>query len=339
MATNTLPRQNSGFADWWTRTTKTRMIYVYLAPAFIVMGIVTFYPLFYQIWMSFTDYGIKNIRFDAPPPNWLGLQNYLDIFSGRLAVLVPNFDFWYLLIFNLVWTFTQVPVHVIMGVLIAVLLNQKGLLFKGVYRALYILPMIFPTLVVAAVWRNMFDPSSGVINQALAQIGGLFGAAPEAFQIRWMEQIAPPIPGIPLTLSFFAVSIVNIWLGWPFMTIVASGALQSIPGDLYEAASIDGASHVQKFFGITVPLLRPAMVPAAMYGIIMTFNQFNMMYFVTQGGPLRKTEIMVTTAFRLVNGNRLYGMAAAFCVLIFFILLALTLLTNRVTRATEAYDV
>jgi arabinogalactan oligomer/maltooligosaccharide transport system permease protein len=81
------------------------------------------------------------------------------------------------------------------------------------------------------------------------------------------------------------------------------------------------------------------MVPAAMYGIILTFNQFNVIYFVSGGGPLRQTEIMVTTAFRLVNEQRLYGMAAAFSVLIFFVLLALTLATNRVTKATEKYDV
>jgi arabinogalactan oligomer/maltooligosaccharide transport system permease protein len=212
--------------------------------------------------------------------------------------------------------------------------------FKGVYRALYVLPMVLPSLVIAVVWRNMFDQDAGAINQALAGIGSWFGVPAEAFRIRWMEQINPPFSWLPfLPLSYFAVLITNVWLGWPFMTIVATGALQSIPQDLYEAASIDGASAPQKFWGITVPLIRPAMVPAAMYGIILTFNQFNVIYFVSGGGPLRQTEIMVTTAFRLVNEQRLYGMAAAFSVLIFFVLLALTLATNRVTKATEKYDV
>ena len=86
-------------------------------------------------------------------------------------------------------------------------------------------------------------------------------------------------------------------------------------------------------------VLLPAMIPAAMYGMITTFNLFNLIYFVSGGGPLRQTEIMVTTAFRLVNQNRLYGMAAAFSVLTFLILLGLTLLTNQVTKATESYDV
>jgi arabinogalactan oligomer/maltooligosaccharide transport system permease protein len=115
--------------------------------------------------------------------------------------------------------------------------------------------------------------------------------------------------------------------------------LQSIPGDLYEAASIDGANSRQSFFNITVPLLRPAMVPAAVYGIVATFNLFNLIYLMSSGGPLRQTEILVTTAYRLVNEQRLYGVAAAFSVIIFFVLLILTLITNRITKATERYDV
>jgi arabinogalactan oligomer/maltooligosaccharide transport system permease protein len=185
----------------------------------------------------------------------------------------------------------------------------------------------------------MFDPDYGAINLALGGIGSLFHIPPETFAIRWFDQIEPPIPGIPLPLSYFALLITNIWLGWPFMTIVATGALQSIPADLYEAASIDGASGWQRFWRITLPLLRPAMVPAAMYGIITTFNLFNLIYFTSRGGPLRKTEIMVSTSFRLVNEQRLYGVAAAFSIVIFIVLVALTLLTNRFTRATERYDV
>jgi arabinogalactan oligomer/maltooligosaccharide transport system permease protein len=227
----------------------------------------------------------------------------------------------------------------VFGVLIAVLLNAKGLWFKGVYRAIFILPIVIPTLVVANVWRNMFDPDFGAINQGLAMLGGLVGIGPAAFHIRWLESVNPPIPGIPLPLSYFALLITNIWLGWPFMTIVATGALQSISKDFYEAASIDGASPVQQFFSITVPLLRPAMVPAIVYGITLTFNLFNLIYFISAGGPLRATEILVTTAFRLVNQQALYGVAAAFSVYIALILLVITLFTNRITRATESYDV
>ena len=310
--------------------------YMYILPATLIMAAITYWPILFQVYMSFTDYGLRNLRFDAPAPNFVGLQNFIDLITNGITV-IPNFSFWGMLAFNLFWTFSNVIFHVTIGILIAVVLNTPGLRFRGFYRAIFILPIVVPTLVVATVWRNMFDTDYGAINQGLATLGGLFGVTPDHFHIRWIDQIDPPIPGIPLPLSYFALLITNIWLGWPFMTIVATGALQSISKEYYEAASIDGASGVQQFFRITLPLLRPAMIPAAMYGLIVTFNLFNLIYMVSGGGPLRQTEILVTTAFRLVNEQRLYGLAAAFGIYTMIILLVLTLLTNRITKATESY--
>lgn len=338
MATISLPgsgaSQRPGF---WQRVTKSGTPYFYLIPAAVVMAVITFYPLGFQVWMSFTNYGLANLRITSPAPDWVGLQNYIQIWQNNLAI--PGFDFWKTLGFDLWWTFSNVIFHVALGILIAVVLNIEGLWFRGVYRAVYILPMVIPQIIVATVWRNMYDPDYGAINQALAWVGHWFNIAPAVFNIRWIDQIDPPIAGIPLTLSYFALLITNIWLGWPFMTIVATGALQSIPKDLYEAADIDGASGAQQFWRITLPMLRPAMVPAAVLGIITTFNLFSLIYFLSGGGPLHSTEILLTEAFRLVNEQHLYGVAAAFCVYIFFVLLALTLLINRITRATESYDV
>lgn len=311
--------------------------YFYILPAFIVMGIITFYPMGYQVWMSFTNYGLKNIRFDAPAPDFVGAANYIDILMNNLGL--SNFDFWRLLAFNLFWTFSNVIFHVSLGILIAVALNSTGIWFKGIYRAIFILPIIIPQVIIASVFRNMFDPQYGAINQGLAFVGGWFGLPASMFAIRWIDQVNYPIPWLPLTFSYFALLITNIWLGWPFMTIVATAALQSIPKDLYEAARIDGASGFQQFWRITLPLLRTAMIPASVYGIIATFNLFGLIFFLSGGGPLRRTEILLTTAYRLVTEQRLYGVAAAFCVYIFFILLGLTLLVNRITKATETgYD-
>jgi arabinogalactan oligomer/maltooligosaccharide transport system permease protein len=311
--------------------------YLYLLPAFIIMGVITFYPMGFQVWMSFTNYGLKNLRFDAPLPDFVGVTNYTRILTNQLGL--SNFNFARLLTFNLFWTFSNVIFHVSMGILIAVALNTDGLWFKGFYRAIFILPIIIPQVIIANVFRNMFDPDYGAINQGLAAVGSWFGLAPSLFQIRWIDQVAPPVSWIPLTLSYYALLITNIWLGWPFMTIIASGALQSIPKDLYEAANIDGASGTQQFWRITLPLLRPAMVPATVYGIVATFNLFGLIYFLSGGGPLRQTEILLTTAYRLITEQRLYGVAAAFCVYIFIILLLLTLATNAITKATESYDV
>jgi len=311
--------------------------YVYLLPAFVVMGVITYYPMIYEAWMSFTDYGLKNLRVNSPAPNFVGLTNYIKILTNDLGL--SYYNFWHILGFNLFWTFSNVIIHVALGIFIAIILNQKGLWFRGIYRAIYILPIVLPQIIIANIFRNMFDPDYGAINQGLAAIGKIFlGLSPAIFHIRWIDQVDYPISWLPLTLSYFALLICNVWLGWPFMTIVASGALQSIPGDLYEAATIDGASAIQQVWRITLPLLRPAMIPAAVYGLVITFNLFSLVYFLSAGGPLRQTEILVTQAYRLVNEQRLYGVAAAFCVYIFIILLAMTLLTNAVSRATESYD-
>ena len=319
----------------WQRGANTRSAYFYLLPAIIVMGIITFYPLAFQVWMSFTDYGIRNLRVGAPAPEFVGFDNYIRIFLNQLAL--PNFNFLGTLLFNLWWALSNVTIHLILGVLIAVLLNTEGLWGKQFYRAIYILPVIIPQIIVAVVFRNMFDAQYGAVNQLLAQIGGVFGIAPEVFQIRWIEQVDNPISFIPLPLSYFVMLFANTWLGWPLNAVVATGALQSIPKELYEAADIDGATGRQKFFQITLPLLRPAMIPYAIYGFIITFNLFNLSYFISGGGPFGRTELLVTQVYRLVNEQRLYGVAAAFAVIMFFILLALTIITNRMARATASY--
>jgi arabinogalactan oligomer/maltooligosaccharide transport system permease protein len=321
------------------------------------MLLLTFYPLAYQVWMSFTDYGIIKEegkqtlnRFgpDGQPPanyrpaQFVGAQNYTDVLTNEaqfVAKLGGNFNFWRILSFNLWWTFSNVLFHVVLGVLIAVLLNTEGLWGRGIYRAIYILPMVLPNIVIATVWRNMFDDQFGAINMMLKEVGSWVGLAPEIFNIRWLNQINPPIPGVPLPLSYYAMLIANVWLGWPFMTIVATGALQSIPKDMYEAASIDGATGTQQFWNITLPLLRPAMVPAAMVGIVTTFNLFHVVYFISAGGPLGQTEILVTQAFKLVNAFQLYGVAAAFSVITALVLIPIFLITNKISRATESYDV
>jgi arabinogalactan oligomer/maltooligosaccharide transport system permease protein len=312
--------------------------YLYLLPAFIVMGIITFYPLLFQVWMSFHDFGLKNFRTVNPvPAPFVGLDNYFRIAESKLQI--PNFEFIRLVLFNLWWAFSNVVVHVVFGVLVAVVLNTKGLLFRGVYRALFILPVVIPSIIVATVWRNMFDPESGAVNFLLQGIGGLVGIAADnpLFHLNWLRQPDDPIPFIPLPLAYFAMITANTWLGWPLNAVVATGALQSIPGDLYEAAEMDGASAWQKFRTVTIPFLRPAMLPYAIYGFVITFNLFFLPYFMTAGEPFGRTEILVTQAYRLANERQLFGVAAAFSVYLFFLLLAITLITNRLARATKSY--
>lgn len=315
--------------------------YLYLVPAFILMGVITFYPLVYQVIISFTNFETKHLlkQLADPTLKFIGFKNYIDIVTGALPV--QNFAFLRVLVYNFWWAVSNVAVHVPAGVLIAVLLNTQGLWFKRIYRAMYILPVVVPPVVIAAVWKNIFDEQYGAMNQLLNGLAPLFGYK-ELISIGWLTDYTFPIswllPTGPLPLAYYALMIANFWLGWPFMTMVATGALQSIPKDLYEAASIDGASPQQQFWNITVPLLRPAMIPAAVYGFTMSFNLFAFVYFMTGGGPARTTEILVTFAYDLVRNLRLFGVAAAFAVIVFFVALIVFLVTNRITRATESYE-
>jgi len=317
---------------WFSRD--ARFALLYLLPAFIVMGIITFYPLLFQTYMSFTDFGLKNLS-GKVPANLVGLDNYTDILQSKLNI--PNFEFLRLLFFNLFWAFSNVIIHVVLGVAIALLLNTKGLRFRGFYRAMFILPVIIPPIIVATVWRHIFDQDNGAVNMILAGIGTLFKIPPDAFKIDWLGQPEDPIAFIPLPLAYFALLTANSWLGWPLNAVVATGALQSIPPDLYEAAEIDGASRWQKFKTVTLPFLRPAMIPYAIYGFVVTFNLFYLSFFMSGGGPFGRTELFVTEAYKLVSDFQLYGVAAAFSVLMFFLLLFLTLVTNRMAKATASY--
>ncbi|NLG27212.1 MAG: sugar ABC transporter permease, partial [Chloroflexi bacterium] len=357
-------------------TSVTRLAYAYIAPAAVIMGVITIFPLIYQFWMSFTDFSNLNLRTTSlfgqilgsfipslrdkfNSPNLVHLGNYGRVLLNSLGQILSGFDFWRILLFNLTWTFAQVVCHVVVGVAVAMLLNANGLWLKKIYRALFIIPWAMPSLVSAMVWKNMFDDQSGSVNMILQGLG----LSPQ----RWLQQIDAPLPNIPpfvnlpagsnpwlalllfillliapffirafrqrwwlilpwaillqvlfalpvwgdnavkaslgqlYPLSFYAVFVANVWLGWPFMMTVATGALQGISKDLYEAAAIDGASGWKAFWAITAPLLRPAMVPAIMIGIMMTFNQFNVIYFISGGGPLHQTEILVTQAYRFVN--------------------------------------
>lgn len=339
-----IPGGNKG-EEFRSLLKQSRTAWAYIAPAGLLMLVISFFPQAFQVWMAFTNFRIANLRFnlfnsatwEKYAPDWVGLNNFIKIINSTIAI--ENYNFVRLLVFNIVWTVVNVVFHVSLGVLIALALNYKDLIGRRIYRALFILPWAIPGYITALTWRNMYDDRFGAINQLIALINGWIGTSFPT-NTRWISAVEPPIGG-PLAflpLAFYAVLVANIWLGWPFMTVVATGALQSIPTELYEAAEMDGASGWQRFWSITVPMIRPAMVPAIMLGTIWTFNNFNVIYFITKGDPFGRTEILVTQAFKLVYEQRLYGMASAFGIVVFLVLLLITLLNNRVTRATEAYN-
>ena len=221
------------------RFPEARLALIYILPAFVVMAFITFYPILYQLWLSLTDFQLKHLR--SMNPDFVGLDNFIRVMVEGLPV--TNYDFGRILVFNLVWTAINVFLHVTLGILIAMAINTKDLPGRRLYRTLFVIPWALPSLISGMMWANMWHDKFGAINLLLQTLG---------FEgnIRWLLETDPivnlPQIGLVLPLSFVAVLTANVWLGWPFMMVIATGALQSIPNDLYEAADVDGATGWQK---------------------------------------------------------------------------------------------
>jgi arabinogalactan oligomer/maltooligosaccharide transport system permease protein len=302
-----------------------RVAYVYTLPILLAMVLLVFLPFSYSAVLSLTNSNIYNSN-KPVSEIWVGLQNFKDILSDVHVVkrtaegwVFDYHNFYWTLGFTVVWTVSNVTIGVTLGLLLALALNTRGLAFRPVYRVLLILPWAVPTYITALVFQGMFHQQFGVINQ-MRQLVGLDPVA-------WFDK--------PLT-SFVAVLTTNSYLSFSFMMVVSLGALQSIPADLYEAARVDGASRWQQFRAITLPSLRPALVPAVILSVIWTFNQILVIYLVSGGQPAGATEILISQAYKLAFEQYRYGYAAAYSMLIFAILFFYGLFQNRMTRATEA---
>ncbi|NDJ79312.1 MAG: sugar ABC transporter permease, partial [Chloroflexi bacterium] len=207
---------------------------------------------------------------------------------------------------TLAWTSLNVIFHLIFGMILAMTLNQSNLSFRGLYRAIIILPWAIPQVIVALAWKGEFHSQFGFVNTLLEQVG--------IEPVNWLFTPGP---------AFAAVTFVNIWLGIPFYMVTLLGGLQSIAGEYYEAAEIDGANGWQRFRHITVPLIRPVAVPIITLDVIWTFNNFNVVYLITKGEPNESTNILVTALYNAAfgeNGQFQLGFAAAFSLVIFGVL-------------------
>lgn len=298
-----------------------RQAYLFVLPAMFGMLLLVFFPFVYGIAMSFTSRTIYSVN-KPYAEVFAGIQNYLEIlgdFNLRGAAGINYENFYWTFFFTIVWTITNVAIGVSVGLLLALILNTKDLRFKTLYRVLLVLPWAMPNYITSLIWKGMFHQQFGVINQVIQLFGG--------DAIAWFER--------PFT-SFCAVIATNGWLSFPFMMVVSLGALQSIPADLYEAARVDGATRWQQFRSITLPSLKPALVPAIILSVVWTFNMFNIIYLVSAGEPAHSTEILTTQAYKIAFEQYRYGYAAAYSVVIFAILLIYGLFQNRVSRATEA---
>ena len=291
-------------------TQKDRLfLWVLLGPTIVIMLAVVAYPFVQNVLISLSNMNIYHIR------DWevIGFQQYAAVFSE------PRF--WNILLKTFGWTFVNIVFHVGLGVFLAVVLHQKFVRGKAAWRILLILPWALPQYITALTWRGMFNYEFGAINLAITRY----------LNLPAIEWLTSPFE------AFLAVILTNIWLGFPFMMVVALGALQSVPAELYEAAEVDGASQWKQFWNVTVPLLKPAMIPAITLGMIWTFNNINVVWLVSNGGePNDQTHILVSFVYEAAFSMYRFGWAAALSMIIFFILFTFTQIFLNRTKATES---
>ncbi|HEU4384491.1 MAG TPA: sugar ABC transporter permease [Anaeromyxobacteraceae bacterium] len=315
-----------GFQKLAATLVANRQAYFYVIPAMVGMLVLVFFPFIYGIALSFTDSNLYTIN-QPLTDTWIGLRNYGDILGdfgvARRAAdgsLIFNYlNFYWTLAVTVLWTVSNVTIGVSVGLLLALILNTPGLAARPLYRVLLILPWAVPNYITALIWKGMFHRQFGVVNHVLRLLGSQ--------GISWFDT--------PAT-SFLTALATNGWLSFSFMMVVSLGGLQSIPAELYEAARVDGASRWQRFKAITLPSLKPALVPAVILSVVWTFNMFNVIYLVTAGEPGNSTEILITQAYKFAFERYRYGYAAAYSTIIFGILLAYSAIQNKLSRATEA---
>ena len=313
--------QRNNFLRFFTDWRRNRLAYLFVLPAMITIFAVIVFPFFYNILLSLSDMSLVRFR------NWriVGLQNYVEVLTD------PNL--WWIFLKTVIWTVVNVAFHVGIGVLLAVALNGviRG---KSLYRILLIIPWAVPAYITALTWRGMFDYEYGAVNLLLEKAAQL----PAVAWLLGILNLAPPVNwlGEPLRM-FQACIITNVWLGFPFMMIIALGGMQGIPQELYEAARIDRASRWQQFWHVTLPLLKPVLVPAVTLGAIWTFNNLNVIWLVSNGGePQDKTHILVSYVYKAVFNLYRYGYGAALSMVIFVLLLVFSILFLQRSRATES---
>ncbi|CAM3534572.1 carbohydrate ABC transporter permease [Marinicrinis lubricantis] len=269
--------------------------WLFTMPMLIGVSVMVLLPICAAVYLSFSEWsmvtGVEGIR-------WIGLDNY--------DKLLEDTKFLKALHNNVVFLLT-VPVYMAISLLLAIVIN-KFVYFKSLFKVIYFLPYISSVVAVATVWRVLFHPSMGPVNQFLMSLG--FEDPP-----KW---IADP------DYALLSVMMISVWISIGYNMIVYMAGLQSIPRDLYEAAEMDGAGGWTRFFRITLPLLSPTTFFLLITGIIYTFKVFDIIAVLTQGGPAGSTNVMVYYLYDTAFLNLKIGYASAQAIFLFLCVLVIT---------------
>jgi len=284
--------------------------YVISSPALVLLVFAVIFPIMFSFALAFTNYDL----YHSPPAHlfdWVGFKTFANIFT----VDIWRSTFFDVLGWTVVWTLLASSLQITIGVFLAVVVNQKDLKLKRFIRTMFVLPWAVPGFVTILVFAGMFNDSFGAINN---DILAFFSLSP----IPWMTDAL---------WTKVALIAIQGWLGFPYIFIVTTGILQSIPDDLYEAAVIDGATSWDKFRNITLPVILTSMAPTLITQYTFNFNNFNIIYLFNGGGPATPgstaggTDILVSWIYKLTMQSSQYALAAALTILLSVFVIAIAM--------------
>jgi multiple sugar transport system permease protein len=273
------------------KTRKRLVPLFYVAPAALLFSLLMLFPMIAVLRYSLMDGAIMK-----PNASFVGLANYLTNFENPV--------FWQAVAQTLYFTVMSVIFHLLIGLAFALLLNSQRInpAIRSVLRTLYILPWLFTAVIIAIIWRLLLDPN-GVINSILMTLHIVNS------KIEWFSSTKT---------ALHALTFANIWAGYPLYMVSLLAGLQGIPKELYEAAGIDGATEVNKFWYITIPQLTPVIVSIALLDFIWTMQVFPLVWMTTGGGPIYSTEVLSTYTYKQAFSSYEFSLASAsaICILI-----------------------
>ncbi|GAA2154584.1 MULTISPECIES: carbohydrate ABC transporter permease [Glycomyces] len=308
---------------YFKRLWESAFAYIALSPGLVLLVFMSVLPVLFGILVAFTNYNRDNL----PPKNlvsWVGTDNFATLFA------VPSWTetFAGILVWTVVWAVVATVTTYAAGMLLAVMLASRRVRFPRVWRSVFLLPWAVPAIVSALVFRSMFNGQFGPVSQWLVDIG----LTDE--RVYWFTD--PTSPNLARAVAL----LVNLWLGFPFFMALVGGVLANIPDSYYEAARIDGAGPLQQFRYITLPIVQRTVTPLIILSFVHNFNNFGVIYFLTEGGPdnvdyrfAGSTDLLVTWLFKLTLDNRLYNIGAVMSLVIFVIVGAISVLNLNRTKA------
>ncbi len=276
-----------------------------LAPTVVLLGLFIAYPFVMGVWLALSNTSVGN------PGVFVGLANFAKAWDDSIF----RTAFWN----TSVYTFWATIFKLVLGMWLALLLNRH---FRGkrLVRASMLLPFIVPTVLSTFAWRWMFDPTFSVLNGLLYQAGFITVKLPFLSDGAWALSCA---------------IVVNTWRGMPFFAITLLAGLQTVNPDLHEAASLDGANGWQRFWHVTLPLLKPVTIVVVVFSIIQTFSDFQLIYVLTGGGPANSTHLLATYAYQVGVATGLLGEGAAISLFMLPVLFIVVWIQLRYLRRLE----